>query len=230
MTAGATRPHQLLVVRLGDDPAAWEAAGFSVTRHEDGTGTVRIGRTNVELTGSGNGFEGWAVDGADGAVDGLELVDPWPDPADAPPHPNGVERIDHVVLLTGDTDRTVAALTTVGPEVRGTRQTQAGGRPVRQVFLWAGDVVLEVVGPDEDGPTTDGPTTVMGLALAVGDLAASAMFLGPLLGAPRDAVQPGRQVATLRHRDAGMGLPLLLMSPHVPGPGPHGQQLPASGP
>ena len=229
MPDAATRPHQLLAVRLGDDPAAWDAAGFSVTVHHDGTGTVRVGRTNIELTGSGDGFEGWALDGADGPVDGLAPVDPWPDPADAPPHPNGVGRIDHVVLLTGDTARTVAAIKAVGPEVRGSRQTRAGGRPARQVFLWAGDVVLEVVGPDEGGTTTDDPTTVMGLALAVGDLDATAAFLGPLLGSPRDAVQPGRQVATLRHREVGMRLPLLLMSPHVPRPGTPGQQPPASG-
>jgi hypothetical protein len=221
MGTASPRPHQLLAVRLGDEPAAWTAAGFTVTTREDGTGTVRIGSTDVELTGSGGGFEGWSLDGVDGAVDGLGPVDPWPaaGPAGSPAHANGVVRIDHVVLLTGDTARTVAALEVAGLEARGTRQTRAGGAPAVQVFVWAGDVILEVVGPAAGGATDDGPATVMGMALAVDDLGATASFLGPLLGTPRDAVQPGRQVATLRHTELGMRLPLLLMSPHVPSDG-----------
>jgi hypothetical protein len=210
------RSHQLLAVRVGDDPGAWAAAGFTVTDHRDGSGTVRIGRTTIELSGSGSGFEGWALEGVDGAVDGLGTVTPWPAPdrPEASAHPNGVNRIDHVVLLTGDVARTVSAIESVGLDVRGSRQTHAFGGPVLQVFVWAGDVILELVGPDNGEPTTDGPATIMGLALAVEDLGITAAFLGPLLGTPRDAVQPGRQVATLRHKEVGMRLPLLLMSPH----------------
>ncbi|MFM7064039.1 MAG: VOC family protein [Actinomycetes bacterium] len=216
--AEPTRPHQLTVVRVGDDPGAWRAAGFSVVDRGDGTGTVQVGRTSVELTGSGRGFEGWTLDGVGRPVDGLAPVEPW-HPIEGrtvpAPHPNGVLRIDHVVLLTGDTARTVAELEAVGLEVRGHRAARASGRPVRQVFLWAGDVILELVGPGEGAPAEGGPTSVMGLALAVADLDASAHALGPLLGPARDAVQPGRQVATLRHAQAGMRLPLLFMSPHV---------------
>lgn len=218
MVSGTPRPHQLLVVRTGDDPSAWAAAGFTVTDHDDGTGTVRIGATTVELTGSGDGFEGWALDGVDGPVDGLGAVTPWAgtDQEDAATHPNGVGRLDHVVLLTGNTVRTVAALEAAGLQARSTRETTAAGAPAVQVFFWAGETILELVGPAADGGTDDGPATLMGLALAVDDLGVTASFLGPLLGSPRDAVQPGRQVATLRHKDAGMQLPMLLMSPHVP--------------
>lgn len=211
------RPHQLRAVRLGDRPDAWAAAGFAVVDHHDGTGTVQLGRTTLELSGAGGGVEGWALDGVDHAVDGLPRIVPWDRPASAPdaPHPNGVLRIDHVVLLTGDVPRSVAALEAAGLEVRGTRAARSAGAPAVQVFLWAGDVILELVGPAEGGPTSEGPTTVMGLALAVADLDASARDLGELLGTPRDAVQPGRRVATLRHGRVGMHLPLLLMSPHV---------------
>jgi hypothetical protein len=218
MGTDVARPHQLLAVRVGDDPATWTAAGFTVSDHGDGSGTVRIGSTTIELSGSGSGFEGWALDGVDGAVDGLGAVTPWSaeHPAARAVHPNGVDGIDHVVLLTGDVPRTVAALESAGFEVRGSRQTHAFGGPVLQVFVWAGDVILELVGPDNGEPTTDDPATIMGLALAVEDLGTTAAFLGTLVGTPRDAVQPGRQVATLRHQEVGMRLPLLLMSPHVP--------------
>ncbi len=215
----SARPHQLRALRVGDAPAAWAAAGFSVEDRGDGTGTVQVGRTTVELSGSGRGFEGWALDGVDQEVDGLPGVTPWgsaPAGAGTAVHRNGVVRIDHVVLLTGDVRRAVTALEDAGMEVRGTRRTGAAGTPTLQVFLWAGDVILELVGPDDGGPEPGGPTTVMGLALAVTDLDASARELGELLGTPRDAVQPGRRVATLRHGQVGVSLPLLLMSPHVP--------------
>ena len=40
MADDSPRPHQLLVVRTGDDPSAWAAAGFTVTDHDDGTGSA----------------------------------------------------------------------------------------------------------------------------------------------------------------------------------------------
>jgi hypothetical protein len=46
----------------------------------------------------------------------------------------------------------------------------------------------------------------------VPDIAATAAALGHLLGAPRDAVQPGRRIATLR-REAGLGPAVAFMTP-----------------
>ncbi|MFM7063684.1 MAG: hypothetical protein ACKO04_09375, partial [Actinomycetes bacterium] len=75
-----TRSHQLRAVRLGDESAAWRAAGFTVEVRDDGTGAVQFGRTVVELSGSGAGFEGWALDEVDQPLDGLPAVDPWGPP------------------------------------------------------------------------------------------------------------------------------------------------------
>ena len=86
---------------------------------------------------------------------------------------------------------------------------------MRQTFFWAGDVILELVGPDEGEPVTDEPTSIFGLALVSADLAATATALGDLLGTPKDAVQPGRQIAGLRNRAVGIALPIAVMSPHV---------------
>jgi hypothetical protein len=85
---------------------------------------------------------------------------------------------------------------------------------MRQTFFWAGDVIVELVGPDVGEPSTDEPTTVFGLALVASDLDATAAVLGPLLGTPKAAVQPGRRIAGLRGRDLGISLPLAVMSPH----------------
>ncbi len=58
----------------------------------------------------------------------------------------------------------------------------------------------------------DGPARLWGLAFGVDDLERTAQSLGDLLGAPRDAVQPGRRIATLRG-EAGLGPAIAFMSP-----------------
>lgn len=207
-------PHQLTHVVLGDPPDAWRSAGFEV----DGSGRFRLGATELLcLDSAGPGFVGWALDGIGVDLDGLSTFDGHVQAAATQvpsQHPNGVSSIDHVVVRTGDCDRTVAAFEAAGLEVRGGRSTTSYGAPMRQRFFWAGDVIIELVGPDDGEPTTDEPTSIFGLALVAGDLDVTAAQLGPLLGAPKDAVQDGRRIAGLRHRDAGIGLPVAVMSPH----------------
>jgi hypothetical protein len=205
------RPHQLLCLTLGDPPDAWTAAGFAVGAHA----TFVLGATLVRCTGSGIPFEGWSLDGVDGALDGLATVAGPGGLPTATPHPNGITSIDHVVVRTGDCARTIDAFTSAGLDVRGGRSTTSYGAPMRQTFFWAGDVIVELVGPDDGEPTTDEDTSVFGLALVAADLDTTAAYLGPLLGTPKDAVQPGRRIAGLRGREVGIGLPVAVMSPHV---------------
>ncbi len=207
--------RQLTTIQLGDTPDAWTAAGFDVR-----DGVVRLGSTALRLTGTGARFEGWALDGVEHSVDGLTLVDPVGSGTDTSAtagwaHPNGIVRIDHVVVRSGDVDRTVGAFESAGLEVRGGRSTTSYGSPMRQVFLWAGDVIVELIGPDRDEPTTDEPTSIFGLALVAHDLDVTAAFLGDLMSAAKDAVQPGRRIAGLRGSKVGVHLPIAVMSPHV---------------
>ncbi len=207
------RPHQLTHVLLGDAPAAWRSAGFDV----DDDGRLRLGATEVLCLDTGGGFVGWALDGVDHDLDGLATADGHGGTASAgttPAHPNGIATIDHVVVRTGDCDRTIAAFEAAGLEVRGGRSTTSYGAPMRQTFFWAGDVILELVGPDEGEPTTDEPTSIFGLALVAPDLDATAAELGDLLGTPKDAVQDGRRIAGLRGKEIGISLPVAVMSPH----------------
>jgi hypothetical protein len=60
-----------------------------------------------------------------------------------------------------------------------------------------------------------GPARLWGISFLVPDLDATAAALGDLLGTPRDAVQPGRRIATLR-REANLGPAVAFMTP---GPG-----------
>jgi hypothetical protein len=206
--------HQLTAIDLGDTPEAWDAAGFTVVG-----GTVSSA-TRCATTGSGARFEGWAIDGVAEPIDGLAVAAADRTGSGTTPHPrsphrNGIVRIDHVVVRSGDCDRTAAAIEAAGLEVRGGRSTTSYGSPMRQVFLWAGDVIIEMVGPDVGEPTTDEPTSIFGLALVAADLDATVGHLGELLGTPKDAVQQGRRIAGLRGRELGISLPVAVMSPHV---------------
>ncbi len=80
---------------------------------------------------------------------------------------------------------------------------------LRQGFFRLGEVILEAV---EHAKVEPGPARFWGITFAVADLDAAAELLGEQLGSVRDAVQPGRRIATLR-KQAGLGLPVALISP-----------------
>lgn len=128
-------------------------------------------------------------------------------------HPNGVTSIDHVVLLSPNLSRTVDALNAVGLQSRRVRDTELGGRPMRQVFFRLGAVILEVVGSPETA--ADGPSSLWGITYVVADIEASAAFFGERTLPVKDAVQPGRRITTLRHRDLGMSVRTALISPPI---------------
>jgi hypothetical protein len=199
---------RLTDLAVGDDPARWTALGFAVAGD-----AIRVGGVALRLTGEGGGLAGWRLEGradAGGAIDGL------PEKAPAPPgpelaHPNGAIALDHVVVTTPDLERTFAALERAGVELRRVRDAPMGEAPLRQGFFVAGTAVVEVVGSPE--PTgDDGPARFWGLTVAVADLDAAVALARGAVGAPRDAVQPGRRIATVRPQ-AGLSTPLALMSP-----------------
>ena len=201
---------------VADPPAAWTDAGFTV----DPDGVCRIGHVRIRLVGRdhGTGIVGWSWRGLSGTLDGGDL-DGVPTtaseraPAEPATHPNGVVAIDHVVLLSPDLRRTVDALASIGAQPRRERDGELGGRPVRQIFYRFGDVILEVVGsPETSAP---GPSTLWGITYVVPDVDAAAAYFGDAATSPKDAVQPGRRIITLRHRDLGMSVRTALISPHV---------------
>ena len=214
--SGATHSRQLRHIELGDEPSAWRSAGFVVDEH----GHLPLGATTITLTGAGGGFLSWWIEGVESDLDGLSTRRPGADLLEptgrAVPteHPNGVCRIDHVVITTGDGERTGAALRSAGLDLRRVRPVTGQGAPRRQLFWWAGDVILEVVAPEEGAGDPEVPTQVFGLALVAEDLEATAARLGELMGRPRDAVQPGRRIAGLRGDRLGVSLPVAVMSPH----------------
>jgi hypothetical protein len=194
---------------LGGASGPWRELGFAVER-----GRMRVGGVTVRLDpAAGGGLVAWTLRGLRGAdLDGLptSLDDgAAPEPAPASAHPNRAIAVDHVVVATPDLERTAAALAAAGLEQRRRRRAGSSERPVVQAFYRLGEVVLEVVGSSEAPP---GPARFWGMVFTVADLDACAAGLGERLGTVRDAVQPGRRIATVRP-EAGLGLPVALMSP-----------------
>ncbi len=215
---GASQQPVLVELIVGDDADSWSGAGF----HVDGDST-RIGSVRVRFAGpeGGRGIRSWSLvplpEGTD-QVDGLPTHAPSDDVADPPTpstveHPNGIVALDHLVVASPDLDRTLERLTELGLDLRRARDVGTPDRPRRQLFFWIGEPILELVGPAV--PTGDGPSRFFGLACTVTDLDATAAHLGDGCGRVKDAVQPGRRIATLRHESFGMSVPVALMTPHV---------------
>ncbi len=174
-----------------------------------------MGSVRLRFEAGGGGIAGWTLRDASLAeaptpddLDGL----PTESATEAPPppatHPNGALRIDHIVVFTAELDRTNAALQRAGLSLRRMREPGEPGPPVRQAFFRLGDVILEVV---ESPQAPDGAARFWGITVCVSEIDDCAELLGERLGEVRDAVQPGRRIATVR-REAGLGLPVALIS------------------
>lgn len=200
---------------VADPPAAWAALGFTVEGE-----TCVVGDVRIRLVGEaeGRGLSGWSLRGVGATeLDGLPTTrSDRPPPGEAPPHPNGIAAIDHVVAISPDLERTVTALRAAGLDLRRVREEPTPAGAPRQAFFRLGATILEVVQepPEaiERGGGPDRPAFFWGLALIAPDLEATVAGLGDRVGEIRDAVQPGRRIATLR-RSAGLGLPVALMTP-----------------
>jgi hypothetical protein len=203
-----------IVVAAGE--SAWRDAGFRVD--SDDIPVVRVGMAAIRLAGpdAGKRIVRCAMRGIDSDdFDGLPIArSEAPRTATpAPPHPNGVIGIDHLVAFTPDLDRTVAAGQALGLDLRRIRDEPAPAGSPRQAFFRLGDLILEVAQAPPGSPLRpDSAARFYGLALLVDDIDATAAALGDLCGEPRDAVQPGRRIATVR-KEAGLGLPVALMTP-----------------
>jgi hypothetical protein len=199
---------------VADEPAAWAELGFAVE-----SDTCVVGAVRIRLAGrdAGKGLVGWSLCGVVSAeLDGLATTHSERTPPEQPAaHPNGITALDHVVAISSDLDRTVAALQGAGLDLRRVREEPTPAGAPRQAFFRLGAEILEVVQapPDAiDRTGGDRPAFFWGLAFVAPDLEATVARLGEHAGEVRDAVQASRRIATLR-RSAGLALPVALMTP-----------------
>ncbi|KAI8803203.1 hypothetical protein BJ742DRAFT_508698 [Cladochytrium replicatum] len=170
---GPTFPaERLLELRIADTAEDWERAGFAVSRIPELIHPfVTVGKVRISLVGPNaigdrgrivRGIAGWSwetspVHGGDMIfnIDGLAtaLVSPRDTEhrsyaSNPVSHPNGVTRIDHIVVFSPAVDRTAFACGYLGWKVKRTRDVN--GR--RYMFMKVDDVVIELVGPAIDYP------------------------------------------------------------------------------
>jgi len=203
---------------VADAPEAWRALGFAVEGEQCAVGTTRV---RLEGPGAGRGILSWSLRAPEAPLDGLPTasrrapevpLDGLPTTASRRPppapaaHPNGTTHLDHVVVSSPDFDRTAAAFAGAGLDLRRVREAGDPQRPFRQGFYRLGEVILELVEDRGGGP---GPARFWGLVFVTPAL--DALPEG-LVKAPRDAVQPGRRIATVR-REAGLSAAAAFMSP-----------------
>jgi hypothetical protein len=207
----------LVGLELTHPPERWEALGFAVD-----DGAIELGGVRVAL---GAGEVRWAVRGLSPTddIDRLPTTSAAPAAASDSQHPNGAIGIDHVVVTAPDFDRTARALDAAGMPLR--RIRDAGG--FRQGFRRLAPAILELVEARSAGAAEGGgrgPRRRAGALLGPRDyrrrprlasqpdteecFGADAARLGEI----RPAVQPGRQIATLKG-DTGLGLAVAFMTP-----------------
>ncbi len=203
---------------LALDPQPWRAVGFSV----DSDGAMQLGGIRLRFVGvahEGNatpeGIISWmladAPDQTVQQIDGLRTAHGEP-PDSVTPHqqPNGVAGIDHVVIYTPDLECTCDAIAiATGAPLKRIREVGQ----LRQGFHRLGELIVEVV--TFPGVPVE-HATFWGLALNVRDIdALFAAYGGDVLSPPKDAVQPGRRIASFSDA-ALLGLPVALMTTFAP--------------
>ena len=192
--------------------APWESIGLSFPG-----GVARLSDVEFVVEDGTPSLTSWTLSAdADSTVDVDGIVtrlvgSSGPSAGSSPIGPTVGVRLDHVVVNTDDGERTSAAFESVLG--LGMRRARDAGRGVTQRFHMLDNCVIEIV----SGPhVTEPGARLWGMVLSVADIDALATWLGPdVMSPPKDAVQPGRRIATVRAA-AGLGVPFAVMSPHVP--------------
>ncbi len=195
---------------VAGDPEIWRSLGLTV----GADGVIPLFGTGLKITEPSTpgepGITGWALSGVEPvvAIAGLsaDVVEAGP-PVFAE-HALGAVELDHVVIMTSSLEAVSAAVAeATGCELKRTRELGI----ITQGFhrIGSGGLIVEIVQhPDFDR----GEAEFWGLVINVDDLDAACELLGPeRVSEPKDAVQPGRRIATIRS-EVGLGTAVALMS------------------
>ena len=167
-----------------------------------------VGAAGDDASDSGAGLIGWSLDGLrkTGDVDGIPTLSAAKSNKQSSDAPLGLVGIDHIVINTDDLQRTSnSLLESTGSELRRVREAS---EEMRQGFHKLGGVVIEIV--ERRGAPVG--ASLWGVVFNVADLDRACEWLGPdVVSPPKDAVQEGRRIATIR-AIAGLRVPVALMS------------------
>lgn len=200
----STGDAPLVQLVVGGSAEPWRLLGLPVVDTIDG---AVLPTSNCPVIWPGgdmpSGSVMLAIEPADGdRIDGLALA---PVTAAVAPDPASPLSIDHLVINTDDLERTCGEIDRVtGYPLKRIRDAGAFHQGFHR--LGRGGLILEVV--DRPGVTTP---HCWGFVITVDDLDALVEASNGLIGEPRDAVQPGRRIATVSD-DAGLGAAVAFMT------------------
>ncbi len=178
------------------NPDAWASLGFEVT-----DATTRIGRI-VHAIGT---EPSWGFEEIHGDTSALEVptrAEPYASQAGR--HPNGIDRVDHVVYAVPTLDPAIDALTAVLGEPPRRRFHPRGESGPEMAFFRAGEGFIEVVASGQ-------PAALWGIAYSSPDLDATVEAIraaGGPVGDPKPAVQGGR-IASVWKGHVGWGIAIM---------------------
>ena len=193
-------PARLVQLTVGGSRPLWQRLGLAF----DDRSTCRIGQVSLHLNEAAQpGHLQWAFEPAVAPIDGIH-------PALRVPAGEEVSStflfVDHVVVMTDSLERTSAEIAKrTGLELRRIRDV---GNGIRQAFHRSDEVVIEVV---QASHVTE--PHLWGFVLVASQFDEVVSQLGEsVLSSPKDAVQSGRRIATVR-REVGLGVNVAIISP-----------------
>ncbi len=212
--AGANRPL-LTKLLLPGKSADWELIGFAPSE-----GSFQVGQVSCVV---GAAELGWAFDTGGVGPDRLcgiltEQFAALPADRGSSPQPNGVFKVDHVVVVSESPSQTKAVFESFGLVGKGARSVGSGDSQRSQCFFWSGELLIELVGPAVEQHGASPRARIWGVTFVVDDFAALLTLGGGLVSEPRDAVQAGRQIA-IAGLQQELGVELAFISPHTKTPG-----------
>lgn len=213
---------RLIECIVGGDANAWSRIGVQCRSAEDVVLDQGLSFCHIEgvaicidehasgLSSCTFGDTSSALESSDVLVDGLSVRLATSQECDAVGANPDFLGIDHVVITTDDLTRTSTAI----EHMLGVRcaRVRDAGNSVTQSFHKFDNTILELV----SGPqVTHAGARWWGFVLTVGDIDAWYTSVGEdVASVPRDAVQPGRRISTIRN-SVGLGIPVAVMSPHI---------------
>jgi catechol 2,3-dioxygenase-like lactoylglutathione lyase family enzyme len=189
---------RLTLLDMPGSTKAWTSLAFDVSDRTFVVGSVAcvIGRA------PGWGFDEIRVDPSQAGVPTRQAEGP----ASTTAHPNGIDRIDHVVYAVPELDGAVDMLTSLLGAPPRRRFHPRGPDGPEMAFFRAGECFIEVVASGR-------PAALSGVAFNSPDLDATVAAIraaGGPIGDPKPAVQGGRIASVWREH---VGYPIAVMEP-----------------
>lgn len=201
----------IVELHIGDEAEVWVNLGFRVENKRCRVGTIDL---VFDQGSKSSGIHSWVLRNAKfpnfGSIktmsqDSISIER-------ASDHPNGCFGIDHVVLRVPEFSRGRIALEEIGAIVGEPAPISESGPTIFGSSVNMGEVVLELIGPEQLDPLAD--WVLWGLVMSVREIDACAKLLGPAVGKVKPAVQKNKCIMTVR-KEAGSSVPMAFLGPRV---------------